>query len=253
MDQAERKHRYETRLIDLHAKGMRGTMARLFSQYVAEFSEPDPRFDRLYLQGLFVTGTSPNPLRRRDRFRQLVREFEPTLALDGRIAECGCFRGLSSFLLCSRLRQHDAKFDGAGYEIYDSFHGLSDPQPEDALPPDADEIVAGTMKPGYFAYPQEAVQRALAAFPRISYGAGWIPSAFPNDEHRYRFAHVDVDLYHPTKASLEYFWPRLVPGGVIVCDDYNWSGAKRAVDEFAAASTTGFRVTASTQAVFTKT
>jgi O-methyltransferase len=219
VDQAQRKHRYEERLLDLHAKGMRGTMARLFSQYVAEFTEPDARFDRLYLQGLFVTGTAPKPLRRRDRFRQLIREFEPTLSLDGRIAECGCFRGLSSFLLCSRLRQHDANFDGPGYEIYDSFAGLSDPQPEDALAPDADEMVARTMKPGFFAYPQEKVQRALAEFPRISYGAGWIPSGFPNDERRYRFTHVDVDLYHPTKASLEYFWPRLVPGGVLVCDD----------------------------------
>jgi hypothetical protein len=156
------------------------------------------------------------------------------------------------FLSALLARQHDANFDGTGYEIYDSFAGLSDPQPEDALAPDADEMVARTMKPGFFAYPQEKVQRALAEFPHISYGAGWIPSGFPNDERRYRFTHVDVDLYHPTKASLEYFWPRLVPGGVLVCDDYNWSGAKRAVEEFAAASSTSFRVTVSTQAVFTK-
>jgi len=253
MDRTTRKRGYETRLSELYAKGMRGTMARLFGQYVAEFCEPDPSFDELYLEGLFVTGTTPAPLRRRDRFRRLVREFERTLALDGHVAECGCFRGLSSFLLCSRLRQHDARFDGSGYEIYDSFCGLSDPQPEDAVPPDADEIVVHSLKARNFAFPLEEVQRALAAFPRISYGAGWIPGAFPNDERRYRFAHIDVDLYQPTKASLEYFWPRRVRGGAMVCDDYNWGGAKRAVEEFAAASTSRFSVTANNQAVFTKT
>lgn len=227
-------------------------MARLFGQYIAEFSEPDARFDELYLEGLFVTGTTPVPLRRRDRFRRLVRELEGTLILEGCVAECGCYRGLSSFLLCSCLRRHDARFDGAGYEIYDSFCGLSDPQPEDALSSDSDEIVVHSLRARNFAFPLEEVQRALAAFPGIGYGVGWIPGAFPNDERRYRFVHVDVDLYQPTRASLEYFWPRLVRGGVMVCDDYNWGGARRAVEEFSAASSSRFSVTPNNQAVFTK-
>jgi hypothetical protein len=252
MDREARKRDYEARLGDLFAKRMRGTVARLFGQYVAEFSEPDARFDELYLEGLFVTGTAPAPLRRRDRFRSLVREFGRTLALEGCVAECGCFRGLSSFLLCSRQRQHDARFDGTGYEIYDSFCGLSEPQPEDAPAAQSDPIAVGSLRTGYFAFPLEEVQRALAAFPGISYGAGWIPTAFPSDERRYRFAHVDVDLYQPTKASLEYFWPRLGRGGIMVCDDYNWDGARRAVEEFSAASGGRFSVTPHNQAVFTK-
>jgi hypothetical protein len=252
MDRAARKRDYETRLSELFAKGMRGTLARLFGQYVAEFSQPDARFDALYLEGLFLTGTSPAPLRRRDRFRQLLRELEPTLTLEDRVAECGCFRGLSSFLLCSRLRQHDARFDGFGYEIYDSFCGLSDPQPEDAVTPQSDGIAVRNLVARNFAFPLQDVQRALARFPGISYGAGWIPHAFPSDERRYRFVHVDVDLYHPTKASLEYFWPRLARGGVMVCDDYNWDGARRAVEEFSAANSARFSVTPHNQAVFTK-
>ena len=252
MDRAARKRGYEARLVDLFAKRMRGTMSRLFSQYVAEFSDPDARFDELYLEGLFTTGTAPAPLRRRDRFRLLLQQFERTLAFDGRIAECGCFRGLSSFLLCSRMRQHDVRFDGTGYEIYDSFCGLSDPQPEDAPTAESDELVVASLRAGHFAFPLQEVQRVLAAYPGICYGAGWIPDAFPNDERRYRFVHVDVDLYQPTKASLEYFWPRLVPGALMVCDDYNWDGAKRAVEEFSRASATAFSVTANNQAVFAK-
>jgi hypothetical protein len=253
MDREARRQDYEARLSDLFAKGMRGTMARLFGRYVAEFTEPDAKFDALYIEGLFVTGTAPAPLRRRDRFRSLMREFGRTLALEGCVAECGCFRGLSSFLLCSQLRRHDARFDGTGYEIYDSFCGLSDPQPEDAPSAQSDEIAVRSLRPRFFAFPLEEVQRSLAAFPGISYGPGWIPAGFrPDEDRRYRFIHVDVDLYQPTKASFEHFWPRIVPGGVMVCDDYNWGGAKRAVEEFAAASGSRFSVTGHNQAVFTK-
>jgi O-methyltransferase len=251
-DQTARKKEHEARLVHLFAKGMRGTLARVFAQYVAEFSEPDRGFDALYVEGLFATGTPPSPMRRRDRFRRLIQEFERTLELSGLVAECGCAGGLSSYLLCSRLRRQDRRFDGSGYEIYDSFQGLSEPGAEDALEPGADELVSRSLKAGHFAFPLERVQHSLAAFPRIAYGPGWIPEAFPKDERRYRFVHVDVDLYQPTKAGLEYFWPRLVPGGIMVCDDYNWGGAKRAVEEFASTTGARFSVTENTQAVFVR-
>ncbi len=33
-------------------------------------------------------------------------------------------------------------------------------------------------------------------------------------------------------GAFRYFYPRLVPGGVIMSDDYNWPGAKKAIDAF---------------------
>lgn len=45
--------------------------------------------------------------------------------------------------------------------------------------------------------------------------------------------HIDVDVYEPTKVILETFWDRMVPGGVLVLDDYGTvEGETRAVDEF---------------------
>ena len=47
--------------------------------------------------------------------------------------------------------------------------------------------------------------------------------------------HIDVSLYEPTLKSLEFFFPRLVDGGIIICDDYNsqqLNGVKKAWDEF---------------------
>ena len=220
-------------LLDLHfTQGQDGRVTKLFRRYVADYcEEQDARFDDAYLAGIFATRTSPLPLRRRNRFLNLMRQFERTLGLDGLVVECGCFRGLSSFVMCSRLRQHDAAFSGRGYQIFDSFQGLSEPRPEDALG-EAGGPHAIDVQAGRFTAPLSEVKRALASFPDIEYFPGWIPAAFPTDGAPCRFVHVDVDLYQPTKDSLEHFWPRLVPGALMVCDDYNWPGGKRAVDEF---------------------
>ena len=60
--------------------------------------------------------------------------------------------------------------------------------------------------------------------------------------------HVDVDVYQPTRDSIEYFYPRLVPNGVIVCDDYNWPGARKAIEEVCARVGAEFATTPYTQA-----
>jgi len=65
--------------------------------------------------------------------------------------------------------------------------------------------------------------------------AGWLPASFKPFEHvRWRFAHVDMDLYAPTRAALDMLWPRMVPGGIIALHDYGCEGfrVRLAVDEF---------------------
>ncbi len=255
---AAREEAFRHALLILFRDGRRARMSKLFRQYVAEHCEhQDATFDNAYLAGAMATNTPPVPLRRRDRFLFLVRQLEKTLPLQGRVAECGCFQGLSSYVLCSRLRARDPSFDGSGYEIYDSFQGLSQPTAEDTESADehaaAGRFAKSDMKPGKYAAKLENVRSSLSPFPRISFYPGWIPSAFPEGEDsRYRFVHVDVDLYQPTRDSFEYFWPRLVPDGVIVCDDYNWPGAKRAVEEFCSNSGVEFGTTPAGQAWFSR-
>lgn len=44
---------------------------------------------------------------------------------------------------------------------------------------------------------------------------------------------LDVNFYLPTKIALEYFWPRLVRGGILLLDDYGIvPGETQAVDEY---------------------
>ncbi len=65
---------------------------------------------------------------------------------------------------------------------------------------------------------------------------GWIPEKFFEIEtSNFAFVHIDVDIYEPTKASIEFFYPRLNNGGILICDDYGFStcpGATLAIDEF---------------------
>jgi hypothetical protein len=149
-----------------------------------------------------------------------------TAGVPGDTAECGVFQGAGSYLLAAANR---ALGDGRLHHAFDSFQGLSPPTERD-----------GTYwAPGALASPLEATRQNLADFgDAVRLYAGWIPERFPEVADRtFRFVHIDVDLFAPTLASLEFFYPRVPPGGIILCDDYLFTtcpGATQAVDEYLA-------------------
>ena len=215
----------------------------------------DAEYASSYLRALRATTSRPWPVKRHARFRTLVRLLMDTDSLDGEVAECGCFMGLSSYLMCDYLRRRKPNYRGSRYHIFDSFEGLSAPTLEDDVPEEferAKEIEAMCAQ-GAFAASLDRVRRNLADFPDITFHPGWIPLTFHAlPERQYRFVHVDVDLYDPTLESLEYFYPRLAAGGVLVSDDYGWPGARMAIDEFCAERSVKLAVTDYQQAVLIK-
>lgn len=76
----------------------------------------------------------------------------------------------------------------------------------------------------------------LSGLGQVAFYQGWIPDRFAEvAERQFAFVHVDVDLYEPTRDSVAFFYERLSPGGVFVCDDYGFltcPGATAAMDEF---------------------
>jgi O-methyltransferase len=67
-----------------------------------------------------------------------------------------------------------------------------------------------------------------------------LQGVFPEDtgplleQSRFRFCHIDVDVYQSAKDIVEWIWCRLAIGGVIVFDDYgnkSCAGITRCVDE----------------------
>jgi O-methyltransferase len=71
----------------------------------------------------------------------------------------------------------------------------------------------------------------------VMFVQGRFPDSIPAELYAARFClvHIDCDLYEPAKAGLEFFYPRLSPGGLLIVHDYAnpfWGGIKRAVDEY---------------------
>jgi len=135
------------------------------------------------------------------------------------------FRGFSSLMLALVARMRMADFDGAGFHLLDSFEGLSAPTEGDAI--GVRRLATGEARPVYshpagsFAMSVDHIQTVMAEFPGASIHKGWIPDVFADlPETEWAFVHIDVDLFEPTTACLDYFLPRLAPGGVIVNDDF---------------------------------
>lgn len=72
---------------------------------------------------------------------------------------------------------------------------------------------------------------------------GWFPEVMKNTEDIFCFVSLDMDLYEPIYAGLEYFYPRLSGGGYIFvhdCCDGIYKGSRQAVLDFAEKNGIGF-------------
>jgi O-methyltransferase len=168
----------------------------------------------------------------RNNYRSFDRKFamkellKLALPLDGDVAECGVFRGASAFLLAKGIA---AQAPDKRLHLFDSFAGLSEPNAE---------IDSGHWHSGDLACDLAEVASNIDQYVNfIVFHPGWIPEHFFEvKEKRFCFVHIDVDLFAPTHDALAFFGPRVVPGGLIICDDYGFEtcpGARRAMDEYA--------------------
>jgi O-methyltransferase len=200
------------------------------------FYSPNKRME-LYFKGL-----DRAEMRWSDNFSKQLRfyslqqivEYILSLRLDADFAECGCWKGHSSFIISTLLSRHGFKNQ---FHIFDSFEGgLSEKTAEDKnerYEQSTEEICREKVM---FQSLEESVRQVLGEFDFVKLYKGWIPERFGEISGRkFSFVHIDVDLYEPTKDSLNFFFPKLINGGSIVIDDYGvtqFPGCKKAVDEF---------------------
>ena len=190
----------------------------------------------------------------------LARYFLYSLGLPGARAECGVFTGMSALLMCRAARSRIADYDGRDLHLIDSFKGISQPGTEDRIDvrktPHGDIENGSVYAAGALSTPVDAVRQSMLEYSGVQIHEGWIPAVFSAlPDTQWSFAHLDVDLYEPTLASLEYFYPRLVSKGVIICDDYGaplFPGAHRAWDEFCATNKIPYVVLDTGQSVLLK-
>ena len=247
----------EDALNRLHAAAPVDEHLRILFQDVTLGNES---FVDVYKRCLARTGTPVTPFNIFHRFqsrRDLLQYFFSTLDLPGARAECGTYRGATALLLAYAWRSRQPAFKGGDLHMIDSFAGTSASGEHDLIPVrDAD----GSMRREAF-FPvakadisPDLVRGFFSEFPAVSICAGWIPQVFSTlPERDWAFVHLDVTLYDPTLAALEYFYPRLNAGGVIICDGSIFCpGAKKAWDEFCARRQLPFVVLGNRESILIK-
>lgn len=141
--------------------------------------------------------------------------------LDGAMAEVGVFRGGTAKLLANVADREDRKL-----HLFDTFTGM----PETDL--DRDLLSSGDFADTSL----DSVKTFLRSHVSVVFHPGQFPTtADPIKKERFSFVHCDADVASSVEACCEFFYPRLVRGGVIVFDDYGFTstpGAKTAADAF---------------------
>lgn len=161
----------------------------------------------------------------KERLQVLLDYAKRCVELPGEFWEMGVYLGGSASVIGKIGREKPLR-------IFDSFEGVSEPGEKDA--PVNYQEPDGPMWAGEW---HGDLRRALINIGReCIVHKGWIPETFkevPLDA-KCAFAHVDCDLYQPTKDSLEFILPRLAEGGYIAVDDFDYPrhpGIRKAIEE----------------------
>lgn len=178
-----------------------------------------------------------------NRCESIVSAACEVLELHGDFYECGVYKGGIAEMLARIIQLSGIP---RPLHLFDSFEGLPTPEPSIDL----------HCKGDFADVSAEAVARRLEPYQSVFMHKGWIPDTFDGRESDLiALAHLDLDLYRSTKDALTFVWPRLVPGGIIVLDDYlraQCPGVRLAVEEFSSASGVGCKISALEQGMISK-
>jgi Macrocin-O-methyltransferase (TylF) len=183
-----------------------------------------PEFDGLFRK--FVSDSKQNHGGDITRLWSLILNIKQIIneGIEGDFAELGVFRGNTASILANYGIQNKRNIF-----LFDTYEGFDR---RDIVGHDNDKVVmfSDTTLP--------AVQRLVGADSEfIHYVKGYFPNSIIDEHRKRRYAVVslDCDLYEPMKAGLNFFYPRMTRGGILLLHDYSncgWIGAKMAIDEF---------------------
>jgi hypothetical protein len=186
--------------------------------------------DKRFLEATSLVLAQGRTKLEQDRLWILWQAVRNTAGLGQAVAEVGTYRGGSAYFLALTYQMV------LGHEVplhaIDTFEGHPQDKLSDLDPP-------SHKTPGAFARTSyEEVAGYLHEFEKTVVHKGELTAiAADLPDQRYQLVHLDADLYESTRDCLAYFVDRVVPGGVIVLDDYdapNCPGVRMAAEELLA-------------------
>lgn len=161
---------------------------------------------------------APHSLLSTDRIGKIREMLQAVNQLEGNIAEVGCYKGGIGFY----LNKHS---NGKKVLLFDTFEGIPMQGKDDVH-------VVGDFGDS----PYETVKKYFSDSPNVTVVKGVFPDSAEgviNENDKFCFVHLDADQYESTLNSLNFFYNKMVVGGIIVFDDWNWLiGVDKAVNEF---------------------
>jgi hypothetical protein len=157
-----------------------------------------------------------------------------TLQVDGEVAECGVYRGATLITVGLYLAE-----TGTAKTLYglDSFEGFDEGVEHDIQLKGAAD--SEKRRGGFSSTSYEELLNRLKTYGldrKVFLIKGYFEHTLKClSARRFSFVHLDCDIYQSYKQCLEFFYPRLNAGGIILVDEYNdppWPGCNKAVDEF---------------------
>lgn len=144
---------------------------------------------------------------------ELWELVEQSAKLNGALIEVGVWRGGSGALIAKK-----AKLSGIKDNIYlcDTFTGVVKAGGRDSSYKGGEHADASkeTVKEVIHKLDIDSTKILMGVFPEET-------SNLVSDK-TFRFCHVDVDVYQSTKDIVEWLWPKLVVGGIVIFDDYGF-------------------------------
>jgi len=143
------------------------------------------------------------------------------LTLSGEVAEIGVYKGGSAKLIAKVFQNTPKKI-----HLFDTFTGFPTGHPKNE---NNKEMFKGETD-------LSSVQNYLKECNNVVLHQGLFPNTAKElKQKKFCFVHIDADLYKSTLDCLEFFYPKMVFGGIIVCADYTaskYKGPGKAINEF---------------------
>ncbi len=152
------------------------------------------------------------------------------LRLEGDFVECGVHTGILTSAICD---YHDWKAQSRNFWLFDTWGGI--PTDGSLTPSEREMAVAHNanmyhVDPNLFDNVRYAFARHRAD--NIHFVRGILPGTLKMIEKVDKIAYLSIDLNYAAveKACIEALWDRLVPGAIVLIDDYGWAAHRDQTD-----------------------